>query len=150
MQCMINAARTSPSRAQRRSARLTLRVRLVIRLGNAPQTDAETVTISRYGAKVRVGAFEQRPISGDQIQICKRGSYVWCAARIAWVDRVAPNYYGIELETGENFWAVHFPAVPGASDDAPDSKRRAQSTTLGGSVPAFTAASVPVTPSLAS
>lgn len=90
---------------------MTLRVRLHIRFGNDPQVDAETLMISRFGAKLRIGPSHQRLVSGDQIRLCKRGSYNWCSARVVWIDRIASSSYGIELQTTDNFWAVYFPEL---------------------------------------
>ena len=117
---MNNALRSSPTRAQRRSPRIPLRVRLVIRRGNEAAFDTETVTISRYGAKLRIGAFDRKLACGDNVNICQRGAYIWRSARIAWVDRAAGTYCGIELQDAENFWSVRFPekVTPDADDFA--------------------------------
>ncbi|MGH9524311.1 MAG: PilZ domain-containing protein [Terriglobales bacterium] len=147
----MNGARTSPSRAQRRSARLSLRVRLMIRLGNEPQMDAETTMISRYGAKLRIGPYHPKLVSGDPVSICMRGSYIWRRARIAWIDRASNSYYGIELESPENFWAVHFPEQASSCDEAAGPKMRNESSTrVRRSMPSYVTAPVPVTPSLVS
>ena len=121
---MNNAPRTSPTRAQRRSARIPLRVRLVIHASNEPQTDAETVLISRYGAKLRVVRTHRQLASGEHIRLCKRGSYTWLTARVVWLDRITGSYYGIELETKDNFWGVSFPEDGSARNDAGDLKAR--------------------------
>jgi hypothetical protein len=80
-----------------------------MRIGNYPQIEAETVTISRYGAKLRIGPFHRKCDSGERIQLCLRGGYNWRNARVAWTDRVSSSYCGIELEEADNFWGVAFP-----------------------------------------
>lgn len=121
---MINAPRTSPSRTQRRSARIPLRVRVVVHINNDPQIDAETVLISRYGAKVRIGPSHRPLTRGDSVRICKRGAYSWCPAHIVWTDRITNNYYGIELESQDNFWGVYFPDEASGDDSSKLKVRR--------------------------
>ncbi len=110
---MLNAQRTSPSRAQRRSGRIPLRVRVTVSLANNVQFDAETVTVSRYGAKLRIGPTTRNLICGDHVRINLRGSFTWRAARIAWLERIQGSFCGIELQDPENFWGVYFPHKPG-------------------------------------
>lgn len=124
MVSMNIAPRTSPSRTQRRSARIPLRVRVVVHINNDPQIDAETVLISRYGAKVRIGPSHRPLARGDSVRICKRGSYNWCVAHIAWTDRITNNYYGLELESEDNFWGVYFPEDASNTDDSKGQKVR--------------------------
>ena len=106
---MQNAQRTSPSRAQRRSVRIPLRVRVTIGLANNTQLDAETTQVSRYGAKVRVGPTNRNLVCGDHVRISQRGSLAWRPARISWIERGNAGYVGIELQDPENFWGIYFP-----------------------------------------
>jgi len=110
---MLNAQRNSPTRAQRRSGRIPLRVRVTVSLANNAQFDAETVTVSRYGAKLRVGPTNRNLICGDHLKINLRGSRTWRTARISWLDRVGGGFCGIELQDPENFWGVYFPQKAG-------------------------------------
>ena len=87
-------------------------------LANNAQFDAETVTVSRYGAKLRVGPTNRNLICGDHVKINLRGSYTWRMARIAWLERVGGGFCGVELQDPENFWGIYFPQKPGeASPD---------------------------------
>lgn len=115
---MSNAPRTSPSRAQRRSGRIPLRVRVTVSLANNQQFDAETVTVSRYGAKLRVGPVNRNLVCGDHVRVNQRGSYSFRTARISWVDRIAGGFCGIELQDPENFWGIYFPQKPPDGADA--------------------------------
>src|SRR5512140_984107 len=105
---MTNAPRTSPSRAQRRRARVPLRVRVTVSLANNVQFEAETVMVSRYGAKLRIGPANRSLVCGDHVRLSQRGSYSWRPARISWVDRISGSFCGIELQDPENFWGVYF------------------------------------------
>ncbi|HEY5162151.1 MAG TPA: hypothetical protein VII81_03980 [Terriglobales bacterium] len=107
---MLNALRTSPSRAQRRSGRIPLRVRVTVSLARNLEFDTETVTVSRYGAKLRVGPSNRNLVCGDHVRICQRSCYTWRTARISWIDRA--GFCGIELQDPENFWGVYFPQKP--------------------------------------
>ena len=82
-------------------------------LPNNVQFDAETVTVSRYGAKLRVGPTNRNLVCGDHVRINLRGSFQWRAARIAWLERIHGGFCGIELQDPENFWGVYFPQKPG-------------------------------------
>ena len=113
---MLNAPRTSPSRAQRRSGRIPLRVRVTVSLANNVQFDAETVTVSRYGAKLRIGP-NRNLICGDHVKVNLRGSYTWRMARIAWLERLSSGSCGIELQDPENFWGIYFPQKPGGTPE---------------------------------
>ena len=112
----MNAPRTSPSRAQRRSARVPLRVRVTVSLPNNSQFDSETITVSRYGAKLRLGPTNRTLICGDHVRISQRGAFSWRNARVAWLDR--GGFCGVELQDPENFWGIYFPQKPSA--DASD------------------------------
>lgn len=105
----MNAPRTSPSRAQRRSARVPLRVRVTVSLANNSQFDSETVTVSRYGAKLRLSPQNRSLICGDHVRINQRGAYAWRMARVAWLSA---GFCGIELQDPENFWGIYFPQKP--------------------------------------
>jgi hypothetical protein len=78
-------------------------------LANNTQFDAETVIVSRYGAKLRIGPTHRNLLSGEHVRINMRGSYNWRAARVAWLDRVSGGFCGIELQDPENFWGIYFP-----------------------------------------
>lgn len=77
-------------------------------LANNSQFEAETVTVSRYGAKLRIGP-TRNLVCGDRIRLSQRGSYSWRAARVSWLDRVSGSFCGVELQDPENFWGVYFP-----------------------------------------
>ncbi len=117
----MNAQRTSPSRAQRRSGRIPLRVRVTVSLANNFQFDAETVTVSRYGAKLRIGPTYRTLVCGDHVRISQRGSFTWRTARISWIDRMGGAFCGVELQDPENFWGIYFPQKPGdTAEEAAD------------------------------
>jgi hypothetical protein len=108
---MLNALRTSPARAQRRSGRIPLRVRVTVSLARNLEFDTETVTVSRYGARLRIGPSNRNLVCGEKVRICQRSSYTWRTARISWIDRA--GFCGIELQDPENFWGIYFPQKPG-------------------------------------
>ena len=87
--------------------------------------DSETVIISRYGAKLRLGPFHSKMVCGDHVRVCQRGSYTWRTARIAWIDRTTSSYCGIELQDPENFWGVYFPEKPAPESEQAESGKRA-------------------------
>ncbi len=83
------------------------------------QFDTETVTVSRYGAKLRISPPTRGTmVCGDHVRISQRGSYSWRTARISWVDRV--GFCGIELQDPENFWGIYFPQKPGETVELED------------------------------
>lgn len=105
---MTNAVQPSSSGPQRRSVRIPLSLRVNIRLANDFELECETVRVSRYGAELRLRAFERPLVCGDHVKVCLRGSHMWRPARIAWIDR-SVGHFGVELQDPENFWGVHFP-----------------------------------------
>lgn len=82
-------------------------------LPNSGQFDSETVTVSRYGAKLRIGPANRNLICGDHVKINLRGCNTWRMARIAWMEKIHGGFCGIELQDPENFWGVYFPQKPG-------------------------------------
>lgn len=115
---MTNALQPSSLYPKRRSVRIPLSLRVTVRLANDAEMESETVRVSRYGAELRLPAFERPIVCGDHVRICLRGSYTWRRGRIAWIDRGA-GHFGVELHDPENFWNVHFPDKAEDSDENP-------------------------------
>lgn len=101
----------------RRSIRVPLRVPVTILLPNRSEFDAETVAVSRYGAKVRVGPYVRSLICGDHVRVCHRSASMVRKARIAWID--SDGFCGLEIDDPENFWGVYFPAPKQQADISP-------------------------------
>ena len=112
---MKNATNNS-GRVQRRSIRVPLRVPLTILLAHRTEFDAEAVTVSRYGAKVRVGPYVRSLVAGDHVRVCHRSALSVRKARVAWIDRA--GFCGLEVEDPSSFWGIYFPP-PKAADEAP-------------------------------
>ncbi len=94
---------------------MPLRVRVTVSLPNNSQFDSETVTVSRYGAKLRLAPQNRTLVCGDHVRVNLRGAYAWRTARIAWLDRA--GYCGIELQDPENFWGLYFPLKANAETE---------------------------------
>lgn len=85
---------------------MPLRVRVTVSLPNNTQFDSETITVSRYGAKLRLAPPNRNLVCGDHVRINQRGAYAWRTARIAWMNA---GFCGVELQDPENFWGIYFP-----------------------------------------
>ncbi|MGZ4836760.1 MAG: PilZ domain-containing protein [Terriglobales bacterium] len=106
---------------KRRSARVQLRIPLTIEIGDETVLEAETVTVSKHGAKVRIMGFRSNQAvrshgklsCGDPMLVVNRAVRKSGKARIVWQDKRAEPHYGIELDEPGNFWGVYFPTKDG-------------------------------------
>jgi len=70
--------------------------------------DAETVTVNQYGACVRTAY----PLKlGMKVRIRIRNSRLERRARIVCLSISSTNEFGVELESGAEFWGVATPAI---------------------------------------
>lgn len=102
---------------KRRSARVQLRIPLTIEIGDETVLEAETVTVSKHGAKIRIMGFRGNPgmshgklPCGEQMLVTNRKIHRSQKARVVWQDKRAEPHYGIELDDPGNFWGVYFPS----------------------------------------
>jgi len=95
-------------KTKRQTRRVLLAVPLVISGkigGSAVRVLAETVDVSREGAKVRLTT----PLEVEsQIRVAALNPYRYTRARVVWA-RPQSNEYGIQLLTPQNFWGIAFP-----------------------------------------
>jgi PilZ domain-containing protein len=105
---------TSSARSiKRRSARVQLKIQIVLELSDSTVLDAETSTVSKHGARIRVTSTRGHLAHGQRVIVRMRRGRQSQAARVVWVDKRSESHYGIELEQGGNFWGVHFPISDG-------------------------------------
>ena len=107
---------------KRRSARVQLRIPLTLEIGDEIVLEAETVTVSKHGAKIRITGFRSNQVvrqqhgklaCGDEMLVVNRAGRKSRKARIIWQDKRAEPQYGIELDDPGNFWGVYFPSKDG-------------------------------------
>lgn len=103
--------------SKRRSARVQLKIRISVVIGDETVLDAETTTVSKHGARIRVTASKSvRLAHGEHVQVALRRGQKPQAARVVWLDKRSAAHYGIELdEVSGNFWGVYFPNKEGES-----------------------------------
>lgn len=101
-------------RHRRRSARIVLRIPLLLNLADAgPETDwepVETVMVSQHGGLTRV---KQNFSVGDKIDIRVRNKERSARARVVWKSSdVTPQgiELGFEIIDEDGFWEINFPA----------------------------------------
>ena len=110
---MRPASAVSPRTFKRRSVRIQLKIKLVLEIGDDSILDAETVTVSRHGARIRITSSRGQLTVGERLRIRVRRNKEAVAARVVWVDKRTDPHYGIELEgppQNSNFWGVAFPS----------------------------------------
>ena len=124
---MQSAIPNASSRAfKRRSARVQLKIRISIVIGDESVLDAETTTVSKHGARIRVTTSKSvRLTHGEHLQVSLRQGKKPQAARVVWLDKRSASHYGIELDEDlGNFWGVFFPCkdveLRSAGKEAPD------------------------------
>jgi hypothetical protein len=103
-------------RSRRRSARLQLNIPVRISLASGDEAvAAETVTVSKYGAKVRLGRLPRRMTRGETLCVTIPDGEKSRVGRIVWVDEEGGGHCGIEFKESGDFWGVYFPAGGGKS-----------------------------------
>ncbi len=106
------ASSVSPRTFKRRSVRIQLKIQLALETGDDNILDAETVTVSRHGARIRITSSRGHLSVGECLRVRLRRSNETIAARVVWIDKRTDPHYGIELEgvaLNGNFWGVSFP-----------------------------------------
>ncbi|MGB9105439.1 MAG: PilZ domain-containing protein [Terriglobales bacterium] len=99
---------------KRRSARVQLKIRISVVIGDESVLDAETTTVSKHGARIRITSTSGRLTHGEHLQVAIRRGQKPQAARVVWLDKRSAAHYGIELEEDlGNFWGVYFPSKDG-------------------------------------
>jgi len=97
-------------RSRRRSARVQLNIPVTIALPDSDQPlSAETVTVSKHGAKVRIGGHARSLKRGDSLCITISDRNRSRVAKIVWIDDRGNGHCGIEFGEPGNFWGLHFP-----------------------------------------
>ena len=104
---------------KRRSARVQLKIRITVVMGDETVLNAETTTVSKHGARIRIISTRGRLAYGEHLRVTLRRSQKPQAARVVWLDKRSATHYGIELDEGlANFWGVYFPSKDGGSRSA--------------------------------
>jgi hypothetical protein len=123
---MQSAIPNAFSRAlKRRSARVQLKIQISIVISDETVLNAETTTVSKHGARIRVTSTRGRLTHGERLQVAVRRGQKPQAARVVWLDKRSAAHFGIELdENSGNFWGVYFPTKDGelhsTGKEAPD------------------------------
>jgi hypothetical protein len=118
---------------KRRSARVQLRIPITIEIGDEVFLEAETVTVSKHGAKIRIMGFcgnqsiRGKLSCGDQMLVVNRSVQKSEKARVVWQDKRTEPHYGIELDDPGNFWGMYFPTK---DDDWRSPKKSARSVAI--------------------
>jgi hypothetical protein len=96
---------------KRRSARVQLKIRISVVIGDESVLDAETTTVSKHGARIRITTSKSvRLAHGEHLQVALRRGKKPQAARVVWLDKRSASHYGIEFDdVPGNFWGVFFP-----------------------------------------
>jgi hypothetical protein len=99
---------------KRRSARIQLKIRISIVIGDESVLDGETTTVSKHGARIRVTSTPGRLTHGERLRVALRRGQKPQAARVVWLDKRSAAHFGIELdEDPGTFWGVYFPCKDG-------------------------------------
>jgi len=99
---------------KRRSTRVQLKIKISIVNSDETILNAETTTVSKYGARIRINSVPGKLMHGERLQVALRQGQKPQAARVVWLDKRSAAHYGIELdEVLGNFWGVFFPCKDG-------------------------------------
>jgi len=105
----LQSALGSETGRRRRSTRVLLTLPVVIsgidENGRPFETDGETISVNKHGARIRV----KHLLRCTEVRITIRSQQRSQQARVVYVDETHESEYGIELEKPENFWGVYFP-----------------------------------------
>jgi hypothetical protein len=120
---------------KRRSARVQLKILISVVSGDDRVLHAETTSVSKHGARIRVTSAPARLAHGEHLQVALRHGQNPQAARVVWLDKRSASHYGIELDQAlGNFWGVYFPSKDGGSRRA--DKKEAPAPVADASAPA--------------
>jgi hypothetical protein len=134
----------SSKQVKRRSVRVQLRIPITVEVSDESVMEAETVTVSKHGAKIRIMGFRRKLACGEKMRIATRPGQQSQTARVVWQDKRAEPHYGIELEDAGNFWGVYFPSKDG--DDWRKTPRKAPQPAAAPVTPVVTTAATQVVP----
>ncbi|HET7184752.1 MAG TPA: PilZ domain-containing protein [Terriglobales bacterium] len=123
---MRSSTTVSPRAYKRRSARVQLKIQLSIEIGDDSVLDAETITVSKHGARIRITSTRGQLTQGEQLRVKKRRGQQSLPGRVVWMDKRSDRHYGIELDDPGNFWGVSFPS----KDDGDVHLHRRRNTAL--------------------
>jgi hypothetical protein len=121
---------------KRRSARVQLKIRISVVIGDESVLDAETTTVSKHGARIRITTSKSvRLTHGERLRVAIHRGQRPEAARVVWLDKRSASHYGIEFDEAlGNFWGVYFPSKDGGSRSA--DKKEAPAPVADASAPA--------------
>jgi hypothetical protein len=86
--------------------------------GRPFETDGETMSVNKHGARIRV----DHPLRCKEVRVTIRPQQRSQRARVVYVDETHEGEFGIELEKPENFWGVYFPPADWESPDMQQSE----------------------------
>jgi hypothetical protein len=103
-------SKPSDSTRQRRSARIDFRSRVVVSgfgsNGKPFRTEAETVQVSLYGARIRCAG----PLEiGMEVRLAMPARNQARIARVVWERITGEAEFGVELQAPGTFWGITFP-----------------------------------------
>ncbi|MGA2000440.1 MAG: PilZ domain-containing protein [Terriglobales bacterium] len=99
---------------KRRSARVQLKILISVVIGDESVLDAETTSVSKHGARIRITSTPGKLAHGEHLRVALRHGQNPQAARVVWLDKRSSSHYGIELDEAlGNFWGVYFPSKDG-------------------------------------
>lgn len=111
MKCLTKPEEEMAGR--RRSARMVLRVPLLVNVANSPPDrewePVETIMVSRHGGMVRAKSYFQ---VGETLDVRVRNRDRSARARVVWTSsQVTPNglELGFEIIGEDGFWEITFP-----------------------------------------
>ncbi|MGZ4833302.1 MAG: PilZ domain-containing protein [Terriglobales bacterium] len=107
---MRSSTTVSPRAYKRRSARVQLKIQLSIEIGDDSVLDAETITVSKHGARIRITSTRGQLTNGERVRVKMRRGQQSQPGRVVWMDKRSDPHYGIELDDPGNFWGVSFPS----------------------------------------
>ncbi len=100
---------------RRRSVRVPLKIPVTVSgvdsSGFKFQSTAETISVSKYGARVRTGQRPQQMSCGGEVQVTLPRAGQSRTGRVVWLR--GEEEYGLELENPSSFWGVAFPPRDG-------------------------------------
>ena len=78
---------SASARSKRRSARVQLKIQLVIEVSDSSVLNAETVTVSKHGARIRITSSRGHLAHGEKVRVTVRRGKDSKAARVVWLDK---------------------------------------------------------------
>lgn len=88
-----------------------LRIPVLMSLADAKELEAETVTVSKHGAKVRIPGLPRPLQRGEPLSITISKGRRSRSARVVWLDEGDDSLYGVEINPAGSFWGVFFPSL---------------------------------------